>query len=164
MQSIWTTPDDIVFKSEPKTTEGRLVRKGEQDEAVALLLPVAIPEWRRAPSHGKLGFQGSTMVLQCDTSAKNLYSPLVMSLRGNQNAQSYTWRQLTIAEELHIQPRDVAEAYRVQIDRDQWVFYRSLTPCARRTVMGLHLNTEFYAGRFSRTDGEYEPIVEVNPE
>ena len=87
-----------------------------------------------------------------------------MSLRGIDSTPAYTWRQLTIAEELLNQPREIAEAYRVQVNRDQWVFYRSLTPCARRTVMGLHLNTEFYAGRFSRDDGLFEPIVEVNPE
>lgn len=162
--STWTTPDDMHLKSEPKTTEGRLVRSGSAEQTAALLLPVAMPEWRRAPSHGKMTFTASTLSLQCETKAKSLYSPLVMSLRGAENAQAFTWRQLTIAEELQIQPRDIAEAYRVQINRDQWVFYRSLTPCTRRTVMGLHLNTEFYAGRFSRSDGEYEPIVEVNPE
>jgi hypothetical protein len=163
VQSIWTTPDDIFLKSEPKTNEGKLMRNGDGEQTAALLLPVAMPEWRRTPSHGKMSFTDHTLSLQCDTKSKTLYSPLVMSLRGAEQSQAYTWRQLTIAEELHIQPRDVAEAYRVQINKDQWVFYRSLTPCTRRTVMGLHLNTEFYAGRFLR-DGEYEPIVEVNPE
>ena len=164
VQSIWTAPNDIHLKSEAKTTEGKLVRTGSEEQTAALLLPVGMPEWRRSPSHAKMGFNGSTLFLQCETQSKNLYSPLVMSLRGNQQTQAFTWRQLTIAEELQIQPRDIAEAYRVQINRDQWVFYRSLTPCTRRTVMGLHLNTEFYAGRFSRSDGEFEPIVEVNPE
>ena len=164
VQSLWTTPNDIHLQSEPKTTEGKLVRSGNQEQTAALLLPVAMPEWRRSPSHAKMGFHGSTLFLQCDTQSKNLYSPLVMSLRGNERPQAFTWRQLTIAEELQIQPRNVAEAYRVQVNRDQWVFYRSLTPCTRRTVMGLHLNTEFYAGRFSRSDGEFEPIIEVNPE
>ena len=106
----------------------------------------------------------SVLSLQCDATAKNLYNPLVVSLRGIANTPAYTWRQLTIAEELKIQPREIAEAYRVQVNRDQWIFYRSLTPCARRTVMGLHLNTEFYAGRFSSQDGLFEPVVEVNPE
>ena len=164
VQSLWTTPKDIHLQSEPKTTEGKLVRSGDQEQTVALLLPVAMPEWRRSPSHAKMGFSDSTLYLQCDTQSKNLYSPLVMSLRGNERPQAFTWRQLTIAEELQIQPRNIAEAYRVQVNRDQWVFYRSLTPCTRRTVMGLHLNTEFYAGRFSRSDGEFEPIIEVNPE
>jgi hypothetical protein len=30
--------------------------------------------------------------------------------------------------------------------------------------MGLHLGMEFYAGRFLRDDGTYEPLVEVSPE
>ncbi|MEQ1828979.1 MAG: hypothetical protein ABL921_23655 [Pirellula sp.] len=164
MQSTWTCADDIQFRPEQKSTEGKLFQVGEMERPVALVLPVAMPEWRRAPSHGILGAKESLLHLKCEALAKNLYAPLILSLRGNKNSQAYTWRQLTIAEDLTIQPRHVAEAFRVQIQRDQWVFYRSLNPCARRTVMGLHLNTEFYAGRFSRTDGEYEPIVEVNPE
>jgi hypothetical protein len=164
LQSTWTATDDIRFEPEAKTNEGKLLRSGVEDTTVALLLPVAIPEWRRSPSHGKLTFSESTLSVQCSANAKTLYSPLVMSLRGASKNQSYTWRQLTIAEELQIVPREVAEAYRVQINNDQWVFYRSLSPCTRRTVMGLHLNTEFYAGRFTKADGEFEPIVEVNPE
>jgi hypothetical protein len=104
------------------------------------------------------------LTLKCESQTNKLYSPLVMALRNVDQSPSYTWRQLTVAEELQIQPRNIAEAFRVQINRDHWVFYRSLTACTRRTVMGLHLNTEFYAGRFSTSDGEYEPIIEVNPE
>ena len=164
VKSTWTLSNDIELRSEPKTTEGKLVRAGNENQSTALLLPVAMPEWRRSPNHSRMECTGQTLSLQCDTTAKNLYNPLVMSLRGIESTPAYTWRQLTIAEELQNQPRHIAEAYRVQVNRDQWVFYRSLTPCARRTVMGLHLNTEFYAGRFSREDGLFEPVVEVNPE
>ncbi len=164
VKSTWTVADDIELHSDPKTTEGKLVRTGSENKTAALLLPVAMPEWRRSPNHSRMESSGRILSLQCDTNAKNLYNPLVVSLRGIEATPAYTWRQLTIAEELHIQPRHVAEAYRVQVNRDQWVFYRSLTPCTRRTVMGLHLNTEFYAGRFLRDDGQYEAVVEVNPE
>ena len=164
VKSTWTVVDDIELHADPKTTEGKLVRTGNADQTAALLLPVAMPEWRRSPTHSRMECSGQILSLQSDTTAKNLYNPLVMSLRGIESTPAYTWRQLTIAEELQNQPRHIAEAYRVQVNRDQWVFYRSLTPCARRTVMGLHLNTEFYAGRFSRDDGQFEALVEVNPE
>ena len=164
VKSTWTVADDIELLSDPKTTEGRLVRTGNATQTAALLLPIAMPEWRRSPNNSRMESSGQILSLQCDTSERNLYNPLVMSLRGIESAPAYTWRQLTIAEELQNQPRHIAEAYRVQVNRDQWVFYRSLTPCARRTVMGLHLNTEFYAGRFSRDDGQFEAVVEVNPE
>ena len=164
VKSTWTVSDDIQLRSEPKTTEGKLVHAGNVNQTAALLLPIAMPEWRRSPNHSKMACNGTILSLQCETYAKNLYNPLVMSLRGIESTPAFTWRQLTIAEELEIQPREIAEAFRVQVNRDQWVFYRSLTPCARRTVMGLHLNTEFYAGRFSSEDGVFEPVVEVNPE
>jgi hypothetical protein len=160
LKSTWTCPELVQFRPETKSNEGKLVR---DEQTVALALPVGIPEWRRVPSHGQLTSREGLLELSCQANSKRIYAPLVLSLRGVTKSPAYTWRQLTIAEELQIQPRDVAEAYRVQIHHDQWVFYRSLTPCTRRTVMGLHLNTEFYAGRFSRSDGEYEAIVEVNP-
>jgi hypothetical protein len=108
--------------------------------------------------------QADRLTLELTADRKRMYSPLVVALRNVSNSPRYTWRHLTVAEELVIQPRENAEAYRVQLNKDQWVFYRSLTPCIRRTVMGLHLNTEFYAARFLADDGTYEPLIEVSPE
>ena len=51
VKSTWTLTDDIELRSETKTTEGKLVRVGIVDQTAALLLPVAMPEWRRSPSH-----------------------------------------------------------------------------------------------------------------
>lgn len=167
IKSTWNMADGIQLHSEPKTNECKLLRIQSDDTSAkpaALLLPVAMPEWRRSPSGARLTGKGQQVVLQSTVKGKSMYSPLVMSLRGNQKSNAYTWRQLTVAEDLQIQSRDKAEAYRVQINKDQWVFYRSLTPCIRRTVMGLHLNTEFYAARFCASDGQYEALIEVNPE
>ena len=71
-----------------------------------------------------------------------------------------TWRQLTVAEQRQNQPRDVAAGYRVQFGSRQWLIYRSLTPPANRTVLGMNLSTDFFLGRFGR-DGETNTIVEV---
>ncbi|XZE44665.1 hypothetical protein SH467x_004279 [Pirellulaceae bacterium SH467] len=167
LQSSWSVAHGLRFTYDAKVTEAKLCRDRMDDsegESVALLLPVAMPEWRRSVKDASLDCRDDTLLLTAECNAKSLYSPLVMPLRSLTSTKAYTWRQLTIAEELRIQPRDIAEAYRLQINRDQWVFYRSLTPCTRRTVMGLHLNTEFYAGRFCPDDGQFEAIVEVNPD
>jgi hypothetical protein len=136
----------------------------EDPGVVGLVLPLAMPEWKRGFSGGSLEQSGGKIHLKMSANAQAIYSPLALPLKNLNRPTSFTWRQLTIAEDLQIQPREKAEAYRLQINRDQWVFYRSLTPCIRRTVMGLHLNTEFYTGRFCAQDGQFESMVEVNPD
>lgn len=71
-----------------------------------------------------------------------------------------TWRQLTVAEDRLIVPRDVAVGYRVQIGRAQWLFYRSLAECGNRTLLGQNLVSEFLAARFGR-NGIAEPLMEI---
>jgi hypothetical protein len=46
---------------------------------------------------------------------------------------------------------------------DQWLFYRSLTRPANRTLLGQNLSNEFFAARFDR-DGEAEELIGVTPE
>ncbi len=166
LQSSWTPAEGVRFVSDAKNTEAKLLRDAPElgsHEIVALLLPVAASEWKRDASQSWIDYQEDLVVVKTECEANNLYSPLLIPMRNLRDSTTYTWRQLTVAEELAIQPKHVAGAYRVQIDRDQWVFYRSLTPCTRRTVMGLHLNTEFYTGRFCADDGQFEAMLEVNP-
>ena len=170
ISSSWTLSQGVRFMNDPKMNECRLMRaNADEDNSAegvtkALLIPVAMPEWKRGTKAYSMDCHRDQLQLTASTTAKNLYSPLVVPLRNLDKPLSFTWRQLTVAEELQIQPRDIADAYRLQINTDQWLFYRSLTPCTRRTVMGLHLNTEFYAGRFCSSDGQFESIVEVNPD
>lgn len=166
LRSHWTLSADIAFAPEAKTNEGFLVSKsGESDgdrSRKALVLPMAMPEWRRGTRDAALECNGRKLSLRSAVSQKRIYSPLLVSLRGVGNNRPYTWRGLTVAQDLAITPPDVAQGQRVQIGKDQWIFYRSLGPCKRRSIMGLHLNTEFYAARFLSDDGSYEPLVEVS--
>lgn len=91
-------------------------------------------------------------------------SPLVLGIGPKSAKDPYTWRHLTIGDDMKIQPAEQARGYRVQIGSDQVLFYRSLGPLRRRTMMSLHLHSEFYAGRFDPRDGEIESLVEVSAE
>jgi len=104
------------------------------------------------------------LVLEARTTRPRLLSSMLLALGPKSRNPKYTWRALTVAQNLQKVTDDVAQGCRVQIGKDQWVFYRSLAPCSRRTLMGLHLSMEFYAGRFLTDDGTYEPLVEVSPE
>jgi len=168
VRSVWTLDPRIAFHPESKSNEGWLKRSDAtsspaEAKNVALVLPIGMPEWRRGTKQASLAFESGVLSLQTTSQQSRLYSPMVVALRGLKKEPKYTWRHLTVAQDLAIAPKEVAQGYRWQVGRDQWVLYRSLAPCKRRTMMGLHLHTEFYAGRFSNDDGSFEALVEVNP-
>lgn len=164
LRSTFDLVNGLALKQDQDTTECKLVRERGEDEQdpVALMLPVSLPEWKRSKSNGSIRQVGDKLEITSQIVGSRIYSPMVFALNKLRKPMAYTWRQLTVAEDLRIQPREVAEAYRLQINQEHWVFYRSLTPCTRRTVMGLHLNNEFYAGRFSPSDGQFEAMIEVS--
>ncbi len=55
---------------------------------------------------------------------------------------------------------DEAAGFRVQVGRLQWVFYRSLSGPATRTVLGKNLFNELLIGRF-QSDGKIRTLVEI---
>jgi hypothetical protein len=164
LESTWELGDDIEFRPSAKTHEAELLDGTKKNERCGLLLPLALPEWRRQPSSGKLRAESGKLVLQLEVNGTRLYCPLVLSTRKIAKQTAFTWRRLTVAQDLEIQPAHVAQAFRVQIGKEQLVFYRSLAKVVRRSAMGLHLNTEFYAGRFDSDEGAFESIVEINPD
>ena len=85
-----------------------------------------------------------------------LYAPLLLVLSRNKVTENYTWRQLTVAEELNIQPADVARGYRIQIGKKQWLLYRSMTEFGNRTLLGQNYSSEFAFGEFLDDGTVYE--------
>ena len=89
-----------------------------------------------------------------------LYAPLFVDLDPARKRKALTWRRLTVAENLRIVPADMAVAYRVQIGKQQWVFYRSFTTEGNRTFLGLNFTSEFLAARFDAS-GETETLIDI---
>jgi hypothetical protein len=167
VRSILNVAPDFEVRQDKKHHEAELHHRdstttGTGDGRHALVLPLALPEWRRSPSIGKLEPKAGQLVLSQESLGKRLMCPMVIVPRKPSKNQPYTWRHLTVAEDLQIQPREIAQAYRVQVGKDQMVFYRSLAKTIRRSAMGLHMNSEFYAARFDPSDGEFEAIVEID--
>jgi hypothetical protein len=92
---------------------------------------------------------------------RRIYSPVLLSLCNRLSKLPYTWRQLTVAEDLKIVSRDQAVAYRFQIGDEQYAFYRNLATVRRRSFLGIHALCEFYAGSFDKDSGEADTLVEV---
>ena len=146
----------ITANTAPETRE--LLLEGRR--ARALVLPLALPEWRSDRRGGTLGIEAGMLELRQTANGRSLFAPLWINLARRRAEKAFTWRQLTIAEQRVNQPHDVAAGYRIQFGRRQWLVYRSLTDPGNRTVLGQNLSTDFFLGRFQR-DGETETILEI---
>ncbi len=147
---------EISFSEADETREGFLVGSKRR----ASVLPLALPEWRCDRRLGELSQTGRGLELRQSTQGRRLYAPLWFDLDRRRTGRPLTWRQLTVAESLVIQPPEVAVGYRVTTGKDQWLIYRSLAEKANRTLLGHNLSTEMLVGRFDRS-GEVEPLIEI---
>lgn len=151
-----------------ETREARL-RCGKRRLAV---VPASLPEWRCEPASGELvfgdlvfgerpaGAQGLELRQSADA-VRVLNSALLLNFDPRRAARDVTWRRLTVGEHLRIVRSDEAVGYRLQLGREHWLLYRSLTDWANRTLLGVNLQTAFLFARFS-TDGESEPLIELD--
>lgn len=154
--SVAPLSDACVFQPASESREGQLCTS----RPLARVLPLAFPEWRRETSPGEIGSSGGGLQLQYSVDATRLYAPLFIDLEPRRLKKECTWRRLTVAEGLEIQPPDVAVGYRVQIGRRQWLIYRSLAPRGNRTILGQNTTADFLLARFE-TSGEIETLVEL---
>jgi hypothetical protein len=151
-------PTDIRFESKAKHTEAILVN----DRVQSLVMPLYLPEWHAAPASGSFQADNKSLVVTNKThQARRVYAPVLISLCNRHSKHPYTWRQLTVAEDLKIASRDQAVAYRAQIGADQYVIYRNLAKVCRRSFLGVHALCEFFAGSFDKETGEADTLIEV---
>ncbi len=161
MEYRLTTPlaPGVVFAPEEQTRDG-VLRGGKQ---LATAMPLALPEWRRQRGAGSLETAADGLTLTLAATGRALFAPLFLDLSKRRFKKERTWRRLTVAERLEIQPAEVAVGYRVQVGREQWLFYRSLAKAANRTVLGQNLASEFVAARFT-AQGFAEELVSISSE
>lgn len=155
----------ISFAPQAATREGylgsALSKRKDANAPLALVLPLALPEWRKQPCPGELTGNDHSLTYSLRVQGRNLFAPLWLDLNpGRFHKAEATWRQLTIGEALAIQPREVAVGYRVQVHYTQWLLYRSLAWRGNRTVLGKNFATDFACCRF-HPNGETDEILEV---
>lgn len=128
----------------------------------ATVLPLALPEWRAEFCHANLAGEGGRLSLEQAALGRGLFAPLWIDLDPKRSRRPLTWRQLTVAENLQVVPRDVAVGYRVQVGREQWLIYRSLGRWGNRSVLGQNYATEFVCCRFLPS-GKTQDILAIEP-
>lgn len=147
----------VAFVAEEETRDGRL----EGRTRLATVMPLALPEWRVDRRIGSLEMSPGGLDLAMTVEGAALFAPLFFDLSKRRFKKQRTWRRLTVAERLQVQPPDVAVGFRVQVGNEQWLFYRSLAKAATRTVLGQNLASEFIAARFD-AKGCAEELISVS--
>ncbi|MDR2116160.1 MAG: hypothetical protein LBP87_07250 [Planctomycetaceae bacterium] len=127
------------------------------------VFPLALPEWKQTNKTGivtgTLGIEQATLVLRQQTSGISMFAPLFFDFDANRSGTQYTWRHLTVGENMKKVPDDQAVGYRVQVNKEQFLLYRSMTPSANRTVLGHNLIDDFCFARFVPETGVETLIV-----
>lgn len=146
----------VAFEPAEETTEGSLNTR----HGAFRVFPLALPEWRIAARGCELASTSQGLTLRQSQTGAGLFAPLWIDLDPRRQSAPCTWRQLTVAEDRNILPRDRAVGYRVQVGKQQWLIYRSLGEHGNRTLLGHNLITDYLVARFQR-DGEVDTIVEI---
>jgi hypothetical protein len=126
----------------------------------SLVLPLALPEWKTGRADGKLVFQDGQLHHALSAVGRGLYAPLFFDLSPKRSQAKRTWRQLTVGEKLQPVSRDDACAYRVQLNQQQWVFYREIASRGNRTFLGVNFGGEFLFSRLEK-NGSVTPQIEI---
>lgn len=132
------------------------------------VLPLALPEWRQSQEHGEnngmvhgeLEVEHDALVYRLESSGVSLFAPLVFDLDAARLKKPYTWRHLTVGEDLQKVPEDKAAGFRFQLGKKQFLLYSSMTEQANRTLLGHNLIDDFCFARFDPDTG-VEALVEV---
>ena len=148
----WPLAKGMSTIAESETNEGYVC---DGREIRALVIPPALKEWKtERPTGtvraGKLDLENTGFTLTQSGIGRAMYVPLFLDLSPRRSKRPRTWRQLTVAEKLEIVPSDVAVAYRVQVGKKQFVFYRALGEAQNRTFFGQNVNTELFVGRLEK--------------
>lgn len=146
----------VRFEPANESHEGLLVAAKRR----ALVLPLALPEWRCDGRPDSLAATERSLELHQSATATAMFTPLFVDFDPRRIRRPFTWRQLTVAENLQILPNDIAVGYRVMVGDQQWLLYRSLAAVGNRTLLGHNLISQMLIAQFGR-DGEVESLVEI---
>ena len=151
-------------KTSIEATEIEFRPVGRSAASVFRVLPLALPEWKTAEPtglvSGTLTETDGTLTLRQESTGMSLFVPLFFDLDADRLGKRYTWRQLSVGENLQRVREDEAVGYRVQLGQEQFLLYRSLTPKANRTVLGHNLIDDFCFAKFDPEAG-VDPLIAV---
>ncbi|MEM9413291.1 MAG: hypothetical protein AAGA30_19435, partial [Planctomycetota bacterium] len=132
----------------------------------ALVVPLSFPEWKieNRMDRGNrfdIGLESRQLSLCQNVFGKGLSLATVFDLKPSRSLKPRTWRQLTIAEKMKTVHRDEAVAYRLQIGKQPWLFYRAISTSGNRTFLGQNFACDFWVGKMD-LNGTVSTILEID--
>lgn len=154
----WSLPlaAGVQYHAAEETREGWLTDGNHR----LSVIPLSMPEWRVQHSHGRLEASGEKLTMNYELPAGRLFQAVLLDLDARRSLKPLTWAPLTVGENLQKVSIDKAMAVRVQLNREQFLLYRSLTAPSSRTFVGQNVYADFYWGRFQAT-GMAESMIMI---
>ena len=156
----WPLATGVTTLEESETREVYLQTLGDKPTIEALVLPLSLPEWKAEKFPGKLVAEADAVTLEQQVVGAALYAPLVFDLNPRRSIKKRTWRKLTVGQDRQILADDQAMAFRFQLSKRQWFFYRALASMGNRTFLGENVNSEFAFNRLHKS-GKVSSLFEV---
>ncbi|MEO1524595.1 MAG: hypothetical protein AAFX06_04125 [Planctomycetota bacterium] len=150
----------IQCQRETETAELFLV----DDKSQTMVLPLTASEWRSGSTQTVLENTPDGQLSLVARGRGQLYAPLWLDFTRARFRKKRTWRQLTVAEQLEIVTPNTATAFRVQVGKEQWILYRSMSDPVPRTFFGKHMIADFFAARFDAGSESFEDLITVDDE
>lgn len=125
----------------------------------SLMLPLALPEWNAEKFNGSLTVLQGKILLTRQTQGVGMCVPVVFDLNAKRSRKKRTWRQLNVAQNRKTVPAEHGVAFRFQLNKSQWFFYRAVATMGNRTFMGENTNAEFVLNKFE--SGSISELIEV---
>ena len=151
-------------KTFAEATEIEFRPVGRSATPVFRVLPLALPEWKTTNPigliNGTLTEMDGALILHQESQGKSLFAPLFFDLDADRLCKRYTWRQLSVGENLNRVREDQAVGYRIHLGSEQFLLYSSLSEPANRTVLGHNLIDDFCFAKFDSNTG-VDPLIAV---
>lgn len=152
--------ESVVCDSEKETAELFL----SDGKRLAMVLPLSASEWRNGGTQTVVGKTNDGRLSIVSRGRRQLYVPLWFDFTRPRFRKKRTWRQLTVAEDLNVVGPDTAASFRVQIGKEQWILYRSMSAPKPRTFFGKQMIADFYVARFDASAESFEDLITVDDE
>lgn len=107
--------------------------------------------------------EDALLTLRQRAGGRSMFAPLFFDLDPQRLKKTFAWRALSVGENMEKVPNDQAVGYRIQLGKEQYLLYHSMTPPANRTVLGHNLIDDLCFARFDPETG-VEGLVEVQQE
>jgi hypothetical protein len=163
------SPAEVTYRSSLPVPPGVAVTAADEtreltlgsSKPLAMLMPLAMPEWSVAPAAGSWGWQADADAVQLEqrSPVRRLFAPVWLDLAPKRFNTQVTWRQLTVADTRVILRPEQAAGFRIQAGLTQWLLYRALDEPRNRTVLGCNLSSFFRLGKLD-DDGLVSQMAE----